>query len=190
MFVGFLLPPTQPRPTFPLCTARHGYPRKSPPLRLTLLRCFFLSTASCHNRAHHSPLQLTSGEATPFALAADAAMSRARRRSRTPAGRTERRSRREHHPAKPGRFAPMPRATRGGRGTVNSRDSFRVTAKRGVRGCRGCRGVGYPSHSMPRAGQATCRPLRAAAAMQGRKKEDEEQKRTAAGQGRNAKKTA
>ena len=51
-------------------------------------------------------------------------------------------------------------------------------------------GAGPPSHPMPRAGQATCRPRRAAAAIQGRKKEDEEQKRIAAGQGKNAKKTA
>ena len=36
-------------------------------------------------------------------------------------------------------------------------------------------GVGYPSHPMPRAGQATRRPRRAAAAMQGRKKEDEDE---------------
>ena len=47
----------------------------------------------------------------------------------------------------------------------NSRDKFRVPAQRGVRGCRGCRGAGYPSHPLPRAGQATCRPCRAAAAM-------------------------
>ena len=106
-------------------------------------------------------------------------------------------------PTGPGRFAPTPHATRGGRGTANSRDAFQVTAQRGVRGCRGCRGdfspltpcpapgrrpaahVGQqpqcreeqnqrqskksPPHPMPRAGQATCRPCRAAAARQGKR---------------------
>ena len=68
-----------------------------------------------------------------------------------------------------GRFAPTP--TRHAADGVQSdkKDTLRVTAKRGVRGCRGCRGV-FPSHPMPRAGQATCRPLRAAAAGQGRGK--------------------
>ena len=71
-------------------------------------------------------------------LAADTAMARARRRSRTPEGRTERRSRREHHPAT-GREGSRRRPTRHAAGGVqpNSRDNFRVTAKRGVRGCRG-----------------------------------------------------
>ena len=47
-------------------------------------------------------------------LAVDAAMARARRRSRTPAGRTERRSRRGHHPGhRPGKVrADAPRDTR------------------------------------------------------------------------------
>ena len=40
----------------------------------------------------------------------------------------------------------------------NSRDNFRVTAKRGVRGCRGCRGAAAPLTPLPRAGQATRRP--------------------------------
>ena len=68
-----------------------------------------------------------------------------------------------------GRFAPTP--TRHAADGVQSdkKDTLRVTAKRGVRGCRGCRGV-FPSHPMPRAGQATCRPCRAAAARQGRTK--------------------
>ena len=71
-------------------------------------------------------------------LAADTAMARARRRSRTPEGRTERRSRREHHPAT-GREGSRRRPTRHAADGVqpNSRDNFRVTAKRGVRGCRG-----------------------------------------------------
>ncbi len=51
---------------------------------------------------------------TPSASAADAAMARARRRSRTPAGRTERRSRRGHHPGhRPGKVrADAPHDTR------------------------------------------------------------------------------
>ena len=60
------------------------------------------------------PLRQTFGRATPSAHAADAAMARARRRSRTPAGRTERRSRRGHHPGhRPGKVrADAPRDTR------------------------------------------------------------------------------
>ena len=51
---------------------------------------------------------------TPSASTADAAMARARRRSRTPAGRTERRSRRGHHPGhRPGKVrADAPHDTR------------------------------------------------------------------------------
>ena len=51
---------------------------------------------------------------TPSASTADAAMARARRRSRTPAGRTERRSRRGHHPGhRPGKVrADAPCGTR------------------------------------------------------------------------------
>ena len=62
----------------------------------------------------HFPLRLPSGRLTPSAHAADAAMARARRRSRTPEGRTERRSRRGHHPAgTAGKVrADAPRATR------------------------------------------------------------------------------
>ena len=129
-------------------------------------------------------------------------MSRARRRSRAPGGRTERRSRRGHHPARrAGKVrADAPRDTRRG-GLPHLRDSSHAPAKRGVRGCRGCRGgtpltpcpapgrrpaarsgqqpqareeeknrerKPLPSHPMPRAGQATRRPHRAAAAGQGR----------------------
>ena len=57
---------------------------------------------------------LPPGRVTPPPLAADAAMSRARRRSRTPAGRTERQSRRGHRPGhRPGKVrADAPRDTR------------------------------------------------------------------------------
>ena len=102
----------------------------------------------------HFPLRLPSGRASPSALAADAAMAQARRRSRTPAGRTERRSRRGHHPAgTAGKVrAEAPRATRRA-GSANSRDYFRVTAKRGVRGCRGCRGAAAPLTPCPAPGR-------------------------------------
>ena len=168
---------------FPSCS--HGFLPTHRPARLptqifpqqrTPFAGFSLSTASCHNRARHPPLQLPSGRATPSALAADAACRGREGDPGRPQGGRSAAAGADITPATGrGRFAPTPRATRGGRGTVNSRDSFRVTAKRGVRGCRGCRGVGYPSHPMPRAGQATCRPLRATAAMQGRKKEEEQQ---------------
>ena len=72
----FYYRPAQPRPPFPRCG---GLPAE-PHMRI-------------------SPLRLPFSRDTPSALAADAAMARARRRSRTPEGRTERRSRREHHPA-------------------------------------------------------------------------------------------
>ena len=57
---------------------------------------------------------MLSGRAAPSAPCAVAAMARARRRSRTPEGRTERRSRREHHPGhRPGKVrADAPRDTR------------------------------------------------------------------------------
>ena len=62
---------------------------------------------------------LPPGRVTPPPLAADAAMARARRRSRTPEGRTERQSRRGHRPGhRPGKVRADAPATRGGRGTV------------------------------------------------------------------------
>ena len=69
-----------------------------------------------------------------------------------------------------GRFAPMPHATRGGRGTANSRDYFRSTEKRGVRGCRGCRGAAAPLTPCPAPGR---RP----AARAGQQPQDKEGKR-------------
>ena len=71
-------------------------------------------------------------------LAADAAMARARRRSRTHEGRTERR-RPAHHAA--GGVQP------------DSGDKFRVPAQRGVRGCRGCRGATAPLTPCPAPGR-------------------------------------
>ncbi len=55
-------------------------------------------------------------------------------------------------PTGPGRFAPMPRATRGGRGTVPLKRPFSRYRKRGVRGCRGCRG-GTPLTPCPAPGR-------------------------------------
>ena len=73
-------------------------------------------------------------------LAADAA-SRARRQSRTPKGGRSAAAGADIAPAKGrGRFAPMPHATRGGRGTAPLKRQFSRYRKRGVRGCRGCRG--------------------------------------------------
>ena len=76
-------------------------------------------------------------KAHPPAPCAGAAMARARRRSRTPGGRTERRSRRGHHPARPGRSAPTPHATRGGRGTAPSKRLLSRYRKKGSTGVQG-----------------------------------------------------
>ena len=81
----------------------------------TAARCFpFLPLPSGRATPGIFPLWQTSGRATPSAPCAVAAMARARRRSRTPEGRTERRSRRGHHPAHgAGKVrADAPRATR------------------------------------------------------------------------------
>ena len=65
-------------------------------------------------------------------------MARARRRSRTPGGRTERRSRRGHHPAHgAGKVrADAPRDTRRA-GYSQPKRHLPRSRKRGVRGCRG-----------------------------------------------------
>ena len=99
-----------------------------------------------HCRPARSPLP---------SLAADAAMARARRRSRTPAGRTERRSRRGHHPGhRPGKVrADAPCDTRRTGYSPIKKAPFRVTAKRGVRGCRGCRGEFSPLTPCPAPGR-------------------------------------
>ena len=81
----------------------------------TAARCFpFLPLPSGRATPGIFPLWQTSGRATPSAPCAVAAMARARRRSRTPEGRTKRRSRRGHHPAHgAGKVrADAPRATR------------------------------------------------------------------------------
>ena len=103
-------------------------------------------------------------------LAPDAAMARARRRSRTPAGRTERQSRREHHPGhRPGKVrADAPRDTRRA-GYSQPKRHLPRSRKRGVRGCRGCRG-GNPLTPCPTPGR---RP----AARSGQPPQDKEEKR-------------
>ena len=128
-------------------------------------------------------------------------MARARRRSRTPAGRTERRSRRGHHPAgTAGKVrADAPRDTRR-TGYSPIKKTLSALPQKGEYGGAGgvegsspltpCPAPGRrpaahagqqpqakeeakrqhkppsPSHPMPRAGQATRRPCRAAAAGQ------------------------
>ena len=113
---------------------------------------------------------LPPGRVTPPPLAADAAMSRARRRSRTPEGRTERQSRREHHPGhRPGKVrADAPRDTRRA-GYSQPKRHLPRSRKRGVRGCRGCRG-GTPLTPCPAPGR---RP----AARSGQPPQDKEEKR-------------
>ena len=95
------------------------------------------------------PLWQTSGRATPSAPCAVAAMARARRRSRPPAGRTERRSRRGHHPAhgagKVRADAPCDTRRMGYSPTQETNFAFPTKGSTG--------------------GQATRRPRRAAAAM-------------------------
>ena len=113
------------------------------------------------------PLWQTSGRATPSAPCAVAAMARARRRSRPPAGRTERRSRRGHHPAHgAGKVrADAPRATRR-TGYSPAKETPSALPPSGEYGGAGGVEGQPPSPPMPRAGQATCRPCRAAAARQ------------------------
>ena len=65
------------------------------------------------------PSSAVARSGSPFAPCFDAAMARARRRSRAPGGRTERRSRCGHRPAgTAGKVRADAPATRGGRGTV------------------------------------------------------------------------
>ena len=78
-------------------------------------------------------------------------------------------------PERPGRFAPTPQATRGGRGTVQLKRRLPRSRRRGSTGVQG----GNPSHPMPRAGQATCRPCRTAAARRGKKTEKRQLQKTA-----------
>ena len=84
----------------------------------------------------------------------DAAMARARRRSRTHEGRTERQSRRGHRPGhRPGKVrADAPRATRRA-GYSPIKETILRYRKRGVRGCRGCRGAAAPLTPCPSPGR-------------------------------------
>ena len=93
--------------------------------------------------------------ATPSVPAADAAMSRARRRSRAPEGRTERHSRRGHHPAHgAGKVrADAPRDTRRTGYSPITKTLSALSQKRGVRGCRGCRGAAAPLTPCPAPGR-------------------------------------
>ncbi len=192
--------PAQSPRRFPAFTAARGVP--CPPF---FFRCLPAGLRPVFSRCGRLP----AGSHLP-PLAPDAAMARARRRSRTPEGRTERRSRRGHHPGhRPGKVRADAQRHAAGGVQPDSRDKFRVTAKRGVRGCRGCRGAAAPltpcptpvrrpaahagqqpqcreeqnqrqsrkapSHPMPHAGQATCRPCRAAAARQGKRHQPQKQ---------------
>ena len=79
--------------------------------------------------------RVAGAKAIPDARRADGAPQQARTSPRPQAGEGSRR-------------CPMRHAADGGR--PNSRDKFRVPAKRGVRGCRGCRGARPLSPHAPR----------------------------------------
>ena len=111
--------------------ARRSAPARFPP-RLSSDRGtpvdFFSVTAfrplpCCRSSATSLP-----DKATPSASCAVAALLRARRRSRTPGGRTERQSRREHHPGhRPGKVrADAPCDTRRTRSSPIKKTSFAV----------------------------------------------------------------
>ena len=112
------------------------------------------------------PLRQTSGRGASFVPRRWCSVSRARRRSRTPAGRTKRRSRRGHHPAgtagKVRADAPHDRRRTGDSPTQETNFAFPHKGEYG--GAGGVEGI-FPSHPMPRAGQATRRPRRAEAAI-------------------------
>ena len=125
-----LVGPLPPR-RFPRCTCRP--PLSRPPGLSSFLIAARSLLAHCLSRPADFPAvtafrllsrppvfrYVTSGKAPPAAPTADAAMARARRRSRAPEGRTERRSRRGHHPAgTAGKVRADAHATRGGQGTV------------------------------------------------------------------------
>ena len=81
----------------------------------------------------------------PPPLAADAAMARARRRSRTPGGRTERRSRRGHRPAgTAGKVRADAQRHAADEVQPHKRDAFRVTAKGEYGGAGGVEGEHPP----------------------------------------------
>ena len=91
---------------------------------------------------------------TPSASAADAAMARARRRSRTPAGRTERRSRRGHHPGhRPGKVrADAPCGTRRTGDGPTQETNFAFPHKGEYGGAGGVEGEPLSPHAPRRAG--------------------------------------
>ncbi len=95
----------------------------------------------CRRRYPPCPSALScrpSGRVTPSTHATVAAMARARRRSRTPAGRTERRSRRGHHPAgTAGKVRADAHATRGGQSTVQLKGRLSRFRKKGSTGVQG-----------------------------------------------------
>ena len=97
---------------------------------------------------------MTFARAAPSAHAADAAMSRARRRSRAPAGRTERRSRRGHHPGhRPGKVrADAPRDTRRTRYGPAQETAFALPQKGEYGGAGGVEGEPLSLHAPRRAG--------------------------------------
>ena len=111
---------------------RRPSPGTTPPARRLL---------SCRRRYPPCPSALScrpSGRVTPSTHATVAAMARARRRSRTPAGRTERRSRRGHHPAETaGKVRADAHATRGGQGTVQLKGRLSRSRKKGSTGVQG-----------------------------------------------------
>ena len=109
-----------------------------------------LSVSTAARQGHlFRPLPLmqrvAGAKAIPDARRADGAPQQARTSPRPQAGEGSRR-------------CPMRHAADGGQ--PNPRNNFRVTEKRGVRGC-----APTTPPPTPRAGQATCRPCRAAAAM-------------------------
>ena len=95
------------------------------------------------------------GRVTHSALVAGVAMARARRRSRTPARADGAPQQARTSPGRNGREGSRRRPTRHAADEVqpDSRDYFRVTAKRGVRGCRGCRGAAAPLTPCPAPGR-------------------------------------
>ena len=121
--------PAQSHRRFPAFTAARCFP--CPPF---LFCCRPAGARPVFSRCGRLP----AGPAPP-PLAPDAAMARARRRSRTPEGRTERRSRRGHHPAH-GAGKVRADATRATRRTGYSQFKRRLSGYR-TKGSTGVQGV-------------------------------------------------
>ena len=174
--------------------------------RAVLLFSLFVSVRPFSSRWFF-PLFLSSEGRAPSS--GQCSTARARRRSRTPAGRTERRSRRGHRPPRRGgkvrADAPCDARRTGNCLPKRTPSAFPDCGVYG--GCGGCRGAAAPltpcpspgrrpaaragqqqrfreekinikggrpavplrASPLPRAGEATCRPRRATAAIQGRK---------------------